>query len=285
MKARPGFREYPPPGAVFRLPLTGCRTSEPLVGDGIQPRVERTRGTRGWNGFRIFLAFLRRAVTITRNGSTQLLIPVPNPSEEPYAPRRSPSSSCSGCSPTPLPRGISPAFAGKPLSHWVGRLKDDNPLLREEALAVLGEMGASARDALPTLMPMLKSPDKRLRLRAAVAVWKIERQSKDVLPVLFSTFVRDDDHERRRVALQVLEQMGAAAAPAAPALVALLNDDDPQARAQAANVLRQMRSDAIPALTVGLTGEARGRTLPMCAALAHVFRRPTRSCPTPSPKG
>src|SRR5437764_63656 len=82
--------------------------------------------------------------------------------------------------------------AGRPLAHWIGLLKDENSLLREEAAAVLSEMGEQARDALPVLRPLLKSNDARLRLRAAVAVWKIERQGKDVLPVL-TEFLRDTD--------------------------------------------------------------------------------------------
>src|SRR5437588_36210 len=95
-----------------------------------------------------------------------------------------------------------PVFAGKPLDHWVGLLKSDNPLLREEALAVLGEMGAPAREALPALRPLLQEKDATLRLRAAVAVWKIERQSKDVLPVLTDA-LRDTNRERRLLALSV----------------------------------------------------------------------------------
>jgi HEAT repeat protein len=146
---------------------------------------------------------------------------------------------------------IAPTFAGKPLSHWVGLLKDDNPLLREEAVAVLGEMGEAAREALPVLRPLLKSTDPRLRARATVAVWKIERQSKDVLPVVLD-ILRGPDREPRLLALQVLDQMGTAALPAAPALVALLDDNEAQIRGRASTALRQLGVDAIPSLTTGL---------------------------------
>jgi HEAT repeat protein len=144
-----------------------------------------------------------------------------------------------------------PVFAGKPLAHWVGLLKDDNPLVREEAVAVLGEMGAPAQDALPALRPLLKSTDARLRLRAVTAVWKIGRDGKEIMPVLLDA-LRDDKRDGRTVALNLLSQMGTSALPSAPTVVALLDDDDTQTRARASNVLRQLGLDAIPAVVKGM---------------------------------
>jgi HEAT repeat protein len=162
-----------------------------------------------------------------------------------------------------------PTFAGKPLAHWIDLLKSDSPLLREEAMAVLGEMGLQAREALPALRPFLKSDDARLRLRAAITVWKIERQEKDVLPV-FTDCLRDTNPERRALALATLEQMGTAAAPAAPALVELLDDGDAQVRGRAANALRQMGASASGPLVAGLKDrEAEGRY--QCVALLRPY--------------
>jgi HEAT repeat protein len=162
-------------------------------------------------------------------------------------------------------------FVGKPLTHWVGLLNDDNPLIREEAVAVLGEVGEPAREALPALLPLLKATDGRLRVRAAIAVWRIERQSKNVLPVLMLA-LRDTDLESRLLAIRLLEQMGTAAVPAAPALVVLLDDDEITTRGRASTALRQMAVDAIPALLDGL--KARGPVGRFqCVQLLHTFSR------------
>jgi HEAT repeat protein len=147
---------------------------------------------------------------------------------------------------------VEAAFAGKPLAHWIELLKEDNPLLREEAAAVLAEIGPPAKDALTELRPLLKSEAPAVRLRAAVAVWKIDRDTKAVLPV-FEQALKDGHRGRRSVALQVLTQMGGTALDAAPILIAVFDDATPQERGMAATALRQMGAEAIPAITAGLT--------------------------------
>ncbi len=144
------------------------------------------------------------------------------------------------------------AFAGKPLAHWVALLKEDNPLLREEAAAVLAEIGPPAQEALPELRALLKAEAPAVRVRAAVAVWKIERDTKAVLPVLEQA-LKDGHRGRRTLALQVLTQMGGTALEAAPILIALFDDATPQERSLAANAVRQMGAEAVPAVTAGLT--------------------------------
>jgi HEAT repeat protein len=144
-----------------------------------------------------------------------------------------------------------PAFAGKPVVHWVKLLSDDNPLLREEAAAVLAEIGPGAKEALPELRPLLKAEAPALRLRAAIAVWKIERDLKTVLPVLQEA-LKEGHAGRRGLALQTLTQIGGRALEMAPVLVALFDDATPQERAVAGNALRQMGAEALPAILDGL---------------------------------
>jgi HEAT repeat protein len=144
-----------------------------------------------------------------------------------------------------------PAFAGKPLSHWVGLLHDDSVLVREEAAAVLAEMGPAAKDALPELLPLLKAEAPAVRLRAAVAIWKIGRDTKAVLPVLQDA-LKEGHRGRRALSLQALTQMGGTALETAPILIAFLDDATPQERGIAGMALRQMGAEAIPAITHGL---------------------------------
>src|SRR5437016_4958408 len=98
-----------------------------------------------------------------------------------------------------------PTFADKPLAHWIGLLKADNLLLREEAATILAEIGPAAKEALPELRPLLKAESTALRLRAGIAFWKIDRDTKAALPVLQEA-LKEGHASRRTLALRTLTQ-------------------------------------------------------------------------------
>ncbi len=53
-------------------------------------------------------------------------------------------------------------------------LKDENSIVRQEAILILARIGPAARDALPALEQALKDPDEQVRARANTALRQIE---------------------------------------------------------------------------------------------------------------
>ncbi len=75
-------------------------------------------------------------------------------------------------------RGAEPLYAGKPLAFWLDELKSDDPLIREEALAVLSEAGTAARAAAPAILKLTHHSDAPLRA-ASLAALKFVADPKD----------------------------------------------------------------------------------------------------------
>src|SRR5262249_55080468 len=155
------------------------------------------------------------------------------------------------CSRTAAAAEPAPTFADKPLSFWLERLRDADPLTREEAATVLGDLGPSAKEALPALHDLLKSDAGPLRLRAAMAVWKVGHEARETAPVLIAA-LRDGGRGQRLVILQTLGEMGPAAEAAAPLLTGFLSDANASVRNQASLTLLQLGPAAVPALVKGL---------------------------------
>jgi hypothetical protein len=53
-------------------------------------------------------------------------------------------------------------------------MKDDNSIVRQEAILILARIGSPARQAIPALQQALNDPDEQVRGRAATALRKIE---------------------------------------------------------------------------------------------------------------
>lgn len=60
------------------------------------------------------------------------------------------------------------------ISSLMQLLNDQHPLVREEAILALGDMGAEAKEALPVLSKSLKDPNNDIRASASKALQKIE---------------------------------------------------------------------------------------------------------------
>jgi hypothetical protein len=112
---------------------------------------------------------------------------------------------------------------GHPFSYWVQALKDSDDGLREEAAAVLAEMGADARDAVPELCEALKDSDPQVRVSAAFALLNIGPKSKSVVPAL-SAALKDDIALVRMYAVLSPKKIGPDALEAVPALIAAIQD-------------------------------------------------------------
>ena len=89
---------------------------------------------------------------------------------------------------------------------------------RQTAAWFLGEMGPSAKEALPELVDALNARDSWLPVFAARAIWKIDRQTEVVLPRLLNALASKEETQCV-LAARFLGEMGPPAKPALPALI------------------------------------------------------------------
>lgn len=109
-------------------------------------------------------------------------------------------------------------YAGRPLKFWLDELASDSLLRKEEALAVLAQIGAPAKDALPHVEKLLRAKESTLRKRAALAVWKLGGTGKH-LAEIYADDLKAEDQLVRLEAIRQIQLMGPAAAPALPAIL------------------------------------------------------------------
>ncbi|HEY7308817.1 MAG TPA: HEAT repeat domain-containing protein [Gemmataceae bacterium] len=138
-------------------------------------------------------------------------------------------------------------YAGKPLAFWLDELKSDDPLIRDEAVAVLSDAGPAARAAVPRLEELLKSKQPRVRVRAALALWRIVGQTKPAVAALTEA-LRDRAAPHRAEMLNQLGQLGSAAASSAPVVVGMVRDPDLVVRTQATMAMQRFGAAAVPSL-------------------------------------
>jgi vesicle coat complex subunit len=132
--------------------------------------------------------------------------------------------------------------------------KDEN--IRIVAIAILGQIGEGATEAIPLLEEVLKDrreENEDSRIMVVDALGKIMGQA--AVPALIAA-LKDQDSLVRTEAASALGQIGQ---PAVPALIAALKDQDSEVRSQAALALGQIgkeAKDAVPALIVALKNES-----------------------------
>src|SRR5262245_5919482 len=181
--------------------------------------------------------------------------------------------------------GLLPSASAGPSAETaalIKALKDENRLVRLRAMRDLGNQGAAARDAAPTLglllradtepevltqaaralaqigpagvpelLKALRDPELRVRYQAAGALGIIGPDAREAVPLLTAALKETNDKMRAR-ALYALGEIGPEARPAVPALVRTLRDREPDVRTQASGALRQIGPAAVPALEEAL---------------------------------
>jgi HEAT repeat protein len=157
-----------------------------------------------------------------------------------------------------------PLHDDRPMSYWAYQLRSDDPAKRHEAVVALGQMGADARDAVPSLAAALRDSDDKVRLNVALTLYKIGPDAVPAVPQLGNALLDDHPQVRMNSAL-ALTRMGAAAEPALPQiLVAYQNPENvPHARPFNHSVKQQLARllgrigppsrEAVPALIASLT--------------------------------
>ncbi len=173
-------------------------------------------------------------------------------------------------------RAGEPLYAGKPLAFWLDELKSDDPLISEEALAVLSDAGAAARAAMPAILKRthhsdpylraaslsalksvadpkearqaaiqaLKDDHPLVRCRAVVLLAHVDAKHPEVLPLTLELLKQPVGRDEL---LLLLSRMGPQAEPAVPTLTKLLADADQPTRLAVIQALRQIGPAARPA--------------------------------------
>lgn len=153
-----------------------------------------------------------------------------------------------------------------PRKEWVPRLindlQDQDAAVRNAAAKALGQIGPSAKEAVPALTATFedKNQDVHVRVTAADALAQIGPEAKEAVPALTAAFTdKDEDEDVRNSAGEVLRQLGPAAREAVPALSAVLADTGQHKgfRTAAADMLGrigpEVPSKAISGLTAAIT--------------------------------
>ena len=130
-------------------------------------------------------------------------------------------------------------------------LKDEDPKIRYNSVALLGKLGAKAKLLAPVLLEMLDDPDLKVKLKVAETLWKLDPPpTTKVIPIL-KTALKDKDNELRGMALSVAQQMGNKAKELMPEVRDALKDKNFGLRMRAVFVVGEMGASgktAIPEL-------------------------------------
>lgn len=117
-------------------------------------------------------------------------------------------------------------------------LQNPDKVVQRQAVVALGELGASARPALPLLLQLLKDPDATLAHVVVQTLQKIPPVEAD-LPVYQAALRENHPLVRQQVAAR-LGRLGPQAREAVPELAALLKDKDFRVRRKVVTALREI---------------------------------------------
>jgi HEAT repeat protein len=101
-----------------------------------------------------------------------------------------------------------PALSGgKPSGYWVKNATSPDRKFRLEAVAKLGNLGASNPEVLTVLTAALHDADAQVRGEAVLALVKLGPDAKQVKPDLEALSQRDPDAKVRGYAAKALEKL------------------------------------------------------------------------------
>jgi HEAT repeat protein len=159
-----------------------------------------------------------------------------------------------------------PTATDDPLPDLMRTLRSRGTAEKIRASKDLGRLGALARDAIPTLIALLRDDDAKVRETAAQAVGQM---GVAAIPALSGMLAHPDKYVRRH-AVWALGKLGPQAKTALAALCRGLKDEDPRTASGSAQALGNMGEDgfeAIPALTEAM----RGTNIVLCRLAAKAL--------------
>ena len=140
------------------------------------------------------------------------------------------------------------SYLGVATADWVAALKSSDPLERRLAAHALGEIGRTAREAVPALTEALRDPVSFVRIWAAAALARVEPENLDAIPAL-AAGTRDEIYFVRSLAAWHLGRLG----PRHPGIAAaerqlreLLNDIDPSVHVEVLMALENLTGKGAP---------------------------------------
>jgi HEAT repeat protein len=120
-------------------------------------------------------------------------------------------------------------------------LKDDDSDVRDSASESLGKLGNASVEVLSELLNLLKDDDSNVRESAAIALGELENATAEVLSGLLN-LLKADDSDIRFGAVVALGELKNASAEVLSGLLNLLKDDDLNVRFRAGGALVQLGS-------------------------------------------
>lgn len=133
--------------------------------------------------------------------------------------------------------------------HVIALLGHQDPVVRDFAAYVLGELSSDAKLVIPLLVEALQHTNKSTRYSAACALNLVAINASfgigdpnDIslaVPAVISS-LKDDDNSVRYMVAQFLGRVGSDSREATSALVEALNDDDEGVRGMAADSLERI---------------------------------------------
>jgi HEAT repeat protein len=137
-------------------------------------------------------------------------------------------------------------YSGRTLREWLADLKNDDILVREEAVEVLGSAGAAAKEAVPALEKLLKEDPLSLRMRAGMALYRITGRGEQAAAAMTEALRDDIGPQTRAQVIVTLLQLGPAATVGAPGVLDLIDHEDINVRMQAQNFFSQFGRQVLP---------------------------------------
>jgi HEAT repeat protein len=137
-----------------------------------------------------------------------------------------------------VPRSTAPAL--------IALLKDPEPPVRLKAVEVLCDLEEGDKECLAALQELVKGRDSKVRQQAARLLHRYGSAAKDAVPSLIEIIRTDPDPQTRQAAMGVLGVVDPTARKAAiPALIEVVRDYyEPRTRSSAVSLLGEMGPDA-----------------------------------------
>lgn len=150
---------------------------------------------------------------------------------------------------------LEPKQADKLVPVLVEVLQQKDPVLRGRALAVLSQLGAKAKAALPAIKSALRDADFNVQLQAILAAAAIGPAAADVMPELLTILRTDDTGFLQGSVAIALSSMGPRVVPALRTAVQDKNERVRRGSAYALGLLGTKGYLAVPELTTALMDE------------------------------
>jgi HEAT repeat protein len=163
-------------------------------------------------------------------------------------------------------------LARRILPTLVDLLRDPDRMVRFRSASLLGTIGVEARPAIPSLVELLKDPDPVVRRVTADALGELSVNSTSVISGL-TALLGDSEADVRSAASRSLQQLGAEPTRVSASLVAQLRDHTSGVQGEALETLRKMgpaAGSAVPLLIPLLTDSDSSVRLAAIDALAGI---------------